>query len=325
MATKNAEIATMDTTLIPLNREELAIFYEASMVAQKDTLMQLMVVFKTAIQEQTEKTNALIRELKMERKEQADKISELTNKLIDSHNQINKAIMDSSTSMRKSMFAIASKPKDDAITVVAENPLFQSSINAGETNLWIKKSEGVIAQFVEKTKLPLGTVYSRIYDGMKCDGYDVIKLYTDYKKSHPQAKKINMCAASDTLRMSFEKNCNSFFVKNVKPKTPVETKQKKTWPRKKKGVYSIRVATTCPDNIRKIVKPLSKTGSVGGSTYRKAYGLFEKEYDVNLEAYRQSVMEHYNLPNCNIGFAISLDPSMTSKLRRAVKKNLGVL
>ena len=114
---------------------------------------------------------------------------------------------------RKWAFAIANKDNPKAETKSDTAPLFDCcSKNLAEQRNWVNIVKGQIALAVDKTKIPEGSIYIHLYAGMKShDGYDVDQLWRTYGKSK-YATKLDMFAASDMLRLSFEKGVYRFYL-----------------------------------------------------------------------------------------------------------------
>lgn len=185
-----------DTTTdinVPLNREELASYYTASMMANQDTIKVVLNSFfqtvKEALDRQEESYKALISDMRISHREEMDALKET---LATFKNGIN---------------VITTTTKQEETKT---SPVFSTIQSNYETNLKVKQYKGAIAKLANDFKISEPTIYKMIYGLMKKDGYDINSLFAEYKGFHPNTTKIDMIAGSDVLRLSFEKQTNNF-------------------------------------------------------------------------------------------------------------------
>ena len=206
------------------------------------------------------------------------------------------------------------------------NPLFYSILTEAKQLLWIDYARGKIASICLDNDGNKGSIYSYAYAKMKNEGYDVNALLETYKRINPKADTLTMISASDTLRILFEKCINSYVHnKTMTNKTSVKDDAKKTaaiikelnavsTPRKP----SYRLANSCPDNVREIVKRFARTDNPTTMDFVQAYNLLDVDRDKVIE--KTKINTGYK--NVSFGYVIGNNPALLAMFNQVVNDYL---
>ena len=195
------------------------------------------------------------------------------------------------------------------------NPLFYSTYDVGKQNLWKEKSAGIIAEKCLEENQNKGTMHNLIYKYMKeKDGYNLDLLLKEFRTStnNSNATYLDMCAASDALRLSFEKNVNNLYHKESVRRNKTNNAGKSS---RKKITYT--QAKRCPAEIYAIVSAMANNGNPRGTTFNKAAKILAAN-NVDVNKLKDKVIKKYGIKDCSIWFALSHYPAAVEVLRNAV-------
>lgn len=254
-------------------------------------------------------------------------INETMNKLIETLSGIPTSIDHSSDMLRKQIYAVMTKidTAQQVPTVVQQpdtspepkNKLFYSTLSKSEQKFWVEKSNGIIANLCLKGENK-GNLYAQIYSDMKADGYNVPELLKEYHTINAKAGSLEMFAASDGMRKSFEKVIN----RRVHDKAVGQYKKEiislknniKTVAKKSRSAEAL----CCPLDVKQIISKLEPSGKINSGTYAKAYKLLNIDRDAFIERTKKRI----GYKNVSLGYAISLDTTMFIKLEEAIDEYL---
>lgn len=272
----------MNTNLAisPLTNEELDTFRAMIGIQRNDATVQIITKFTEALSQIVQQNSDMIKDFRLFQLEQTDKISAL--------------------------LSAKSEPQT--------NPIFYCSMNAADQQLWREKVTGQIAQICLDDHYNKGSVYRKIYDGMKRNGYDVGVLLKEYcRDNNCNISILDMCAKSDVLRLSLQNQINVIFhnkiVDNVKEK----------YSKKKKVDYAS--TRRVPKEVREIIDKMSRSGVANGRTFNNAENMMAKSgFDIN--KLEKRVAKKYKIKNCNKWFAVSQSAEAIEVLNNVVNKYL---
>jgi len=327
----------------PLSREEMANWLltmkaitddqnQKNIVALTKGIKELVETVKESNLQTSKQTIFWMEELTNSNKEMAKKIELLED-----------AVRKQTAGMFKVSEGFVTSIAPKPITTTPEkkdiNPIFFSNIknpNIEKRRNWARKSEGIIISLSERTGMNKAAIYKEIYSRMKDkDGYDVGALYKEYKRNNPKVySKINMCAASDPLVLSFEKQINNLYYEKVhmskadqiivdmigedsthnikiNPKEKVKVEIATKAGGKKR--YCTKSSYTIPAEISEAVKKYCGKQKINSSDYQRAYDYFNKGTGIDVRLHTLNFSKKEKLPYCTIGFAIYADPELRKK------------
>ena len=326
--TTAATMRTINDPTTPLNENEINEFKEAiginDMIAVFNNMAIKLQEFDENSRIRNEKLINAINKLNTEISLDSNKGNLATIKAIESGNSSTaKAIKENAKSIvenvisqneknRKQYWAANNDLRNMLNRKDNSDYLFHSSMSSKDMNRWKKiMSAKVAEQCFGKGKDDFED-FKLIYLRMKeKDGYDVLELIHKYETNHPYASIFDMCAASDLLRMSFEKALNNFYHVNVVTNI------------KKSKVITYKQAISVPSEIAKIVGRLNQSGSPNGTAYHRAEKILKEKHNVDISAIKHSIMKKYDLSNCNKWFALGQFPKYVELLNNSIPARKG--
>lgn len=277
--------------MVPLTKDEMTFF--GNLLGSGNVNEKLEQAIKDFGVSSTKKVNELI---------------ESIDKNTVSNDNIAQAIKDCFGTFRKMYFATNKSAVKPAI-----NPILYSSISKEKQIAWKKDAIDRISSVVGKRENH-EKAYSIIYSGIKEKGYDLEKLLREYLSSNPDATIIDMCSASDTLRMAFECQINKLiFDHNLRCRQHIKSEKKVTY----------KEANSCPKEIRLIIASLSPSGKTSGLLYNKTLREIERRSGVDIEKLIKKTKKKYNINKCSVWFAVSKDPDLMSILNTIAAEKAG--
>lgn len=330
--TTAATMRTINDPTTPLNENEINEFKEAiginDMIAVFNNMAIKLQEFDENSRIRNEKLINAINKLNTEISLDINKGNLAAIKAIESGNSSTaKAIKENAKSIvenvisqneknRKQYWAANNDLRDMLNRKDNSDYLFHSSISSEDQERWKKLMTAKVAEqcFGKGNKADLED-FEVIYSRMKeKDGYDVVKLLDEYHKYFavsPFSGILDMCAASDLLRMSFEKALNNFYHVNVVTNI------------KKSKVITYKQAVSVPSEITKIVGRLNQSGSPNGTAYHRAAKILKEKHNIDISAIKHAVMKKYDLSNCNKWFALSQYPQYVELLNNSIPARKG--
>lgn len=313
---------TKDTSLAPITREELAMFYEASRISTQEAITKAFDAYnrifadtiKTitdAIQTNGANYVSQISDLNTTITRAAAEIKDLEKSRIEKmETSINGVAdkIDSAAAMARKQYYATTHPRKEKKDV---SPLFLSSIyNKEQQLLWVDQTKGVISGACLKRGINKGNVYKYIYSAI-CEKYNLDDLLKEYKNyfNFPNATMMEMIAASDALRNAFVLNCERYLNNHIGNTTVV----------KKSNIKSAENL----ERINSAVISLSPTGKTPGRVYSKSYSIVDKANNFDIRQVAKSLIKKNHLgKRASIPTAISYDDELTEKFCTAIENYL---
>ena len=308
------ETTTNDASL-PLTKDEIALF-KTFMKTPDDVITQFtsaINAFKDVVLKHSIMEDALVniyneqRELKLAVAGLVAANNSIADSFIKGQNMFEKQIHDATDNL------VLAINKSATVAVDKRNPLFTTTLTSDEQRNWKEKAIGTISGRSFDYGCNKDDDYAAIYGKMKQSGYDVNKLIDEYRKINPGATIIDMCAASEKLRTSFERGlsnlCHKSIVNKIKSATTASTTPHVTY----------RKANSIPPEIRTLVAKLSHTGTPNGWCYNNAKKIL-CDNNVNLNELVAGTKKKYNVSDCSIWFAVSKSPEVMKLLNGQINK-----
>lgn len=317
LAKKETNINTIEE--VPVNREELAAFYTAMIMAQKEAFTAI----NNSMIEILKLQDAKLENMAAMQKELLDKTStaiadgfgSIDNSLkicaCGLNNTINNMGITSVASKIDELTNVLDKKSFSNILTISKannsTDLFSATKSAKDCDEWIRKAKAAVTNLCYKTGVNRATAYNNIYKSMEKDGYNIYALYEKNCKSLNINSYIKLCSLSDVLRLSFEKRLNAIYTSYKK--------NNKSRPR------SIE-AQLQPDCVKKLISEFYgyKCGTTAGTNAAKVFNILSTEYDVDLDSLVIDAKKRYGYKTVSTSYAISLNRDAMSKLRAVVKK-----
>lgn len=297
------ELTTAQETLLPLNREELAAFYQASMMAMRESMEKMYENFNTALRVDRKQTESMMSDMRIMQNERLDGIAkslaDISGALAGSQKELAGVLGTLANNIK------AEHTKETQKSVVTFDPVFYTQRNPRDQRMWINDSKSKIASMAKKMGYPEVAIYKKIYAEMSSAGYDIDKLFEKYQSKNPGAGKISMCAASDILSNLFECKANNIFMgfknnEGSRAKMPVN------------------LSNGVPADVAEIVRGLRADGKLYPISYKIVKKMIHETPEINEEQLIKYIKEKYHVEKCNLWHAISLSPAAKHKLKNLV-------
>lgn len=316
-AANNVYTANKNDASLPLTKDEIALF-KTVMKTPDEVVSQFTAAlgaFKNVLMKHTMIEDSLVN-IYQEQRELKSAIADLA----AANNSIAEAVTKSQEMSRKQVYSVSNSlisaiNKLPAVNVPENkmNPLFTTTLTEAEQKNWKEKAIGTISGRSFDYGCNKDDDYAAIYGKMKQSGYDVHKLLEEYRKINPGATIIDMCAASEKLRTSFERGlsnlCHKSIVNKIKSAATASTTPHVTY----------RKANSIPPEIRTLVAKLSHTGTPNGWCYNNAKKIL-RDNNVNLNELVAGTKKKYNVSDCSIWFAVSKSPEVMKLLNGQINK-----
>lgn len=293
------EITTAQETLLPLNREELAAFYQASMMAMNESMEKMYENFNTALRVDRKQTDMIIKNMCVMQDDISKNLAEISTALAGFKKELAGVLGTLVNNIK------AEHAKETQKSVVTFDPVFYTQRNPRNQRMWINDSKNKIASMAKKMGYPEVVIYKKIYAEMSNAGYDIDKLFGKYQSKNPGVGKISMCAASDILSNLFECKANNIFMgfknnEGSRAKMPVN------------------LSNGVPADVAEIIRGLRVDGKLYPISYKIAKKMIRDTPEINEEQLIEYIKEKYHVEKCNLWHAISLSPAAKHKLKNLV-------
>lgn len=174
----------------------------------------------------------------------------------------------------------------------------------------VNKYVGVLSDITKKEPKE---IRKTILTEMKNDGYDVQKIFEEYKTMNPDSKGVvSMISYSTGLSASIKNRINCMLCDDLINSSNSLRQNTKT-------------RTPCtrlvPDNVKKMVAKMFdiRTGEIPTWAYFCAYNALKRN-GVDLKKLKENVCAKLSINKCGTGFAISQDEDVLAKLRELAEK-----
>ena len=313
MATTNAITEKSNIYATPLTAKELETFWNITGISAQAKAIGTLV----------ESVNSLKNEIvNIQRDQQLmanktnDMFTDIINGLIASQDKVADTIKYQHEKNRKQIFAITSNSGKEESSI---NPIFYSTANVALQKSWRKIIEGDIEKLVLNTGANKLTIYKDLYARMKIKGHDVNALLKEYREEHPSASIMDMCMASDILRVSMSAQLEIMEYTNTSSTNKKLNVANKTKAKSNKKLYLYVQANRSPAEIRSMIANIGKNGVWSPTMSKKVYDALRKTVDVD------SIVSNFNNNNriskCNKWFAISKDKKAMEELNRIISEH----
>lgn len=299
----------------PLTENELDVFQN---IIGGTKQIQALAVLTDAISNLSTQISEMKKDNRLRENRWRDDLLNIMNKFTESQSKLSETVANGFDAQRKSLFKLHSLQNTNmATTTVVEqkklSPLFYSTLEECKKGFWKGSVSGEIDKlcFEGENK---GNLYHKIYTWMKEAGYDVQKLLAEYKTVYPDATFLDMCAASDVLRLCLQNQINRLVYKKTVSKMKPTTNNKKK-------VYKIETRKM-PDEIRNSVLRLSSTGKPSGLIYNKAMNMIKKDGRINVNKLVKTTCKKHSWKTCSPWFAISQDAEAVNIMNQIITEYL---
>jgi hypothetical protein len=324
-AANDVYTANKNDASLPLTKDEIALF-KTVMKTPDEVVSQFTAAlgaFKNVLMKHTMIEDSLVN-IYQEQRELKSAIADLA----VANNSIAEAVTKSQEMSRKQIYSVSnsliSAINKFPATDVPENKmnsLFTTTLTEAEQKNWKEKAIGTISGRSFDYGCNKDEDYAAIYDKMKKAGYDVSELIKEYAKIHPNASILDMCAASEKLRTSFERGLSNLCHKSIvkKIKSNIAEEKPNVDPVKTMTHVTYRKANSIPPEIRTMVAKLSNTGTPNGWCYKNAKKILRAN-NIDLNMLVAKVKKEYSVSNCSEWFAVSKSPEVMKLLNNQINK-----
>lgn len=307
-----------DITNIPLSREELAAFYEASRIQTSEIITKTLdkafeeynKIFSNAM---TTVTDA-IRSIGKTNDDTMTNVNTNITKILSEIKEIDRSrvsniaqIKDVATNSIAELKTILSNRADVSATNETEFQ-FVSKLTDKEKSLWRSDANTKVRSFAKLCGLEHADAYMKVYNVMaQISG---IEVHAMHKKNEGRKfnSTIDMISNSDVLMKYFSKAIRHLM--GVYSIDGDDLKKK----------YNAITAIRCPEIIREQCCRLMNKDSVSSQDLLKLYNLFSEHE--NLNYYINAAKEQTGYKRVSKGFAISLMPNGYEQLVRIIDEEL---